>query len=166
MTHQTTVPFRPVRFIERDIAVETAPDGTIRLDNNVPLAALPLHIPHLLREAAQRHPDRTWLAQRRGSEGAWHALSYGEARAQVDALTQWLLDLDRLGAPVMILSDNSVEAGVLILAAMQARMPVTPVSSAYSLRADDHSKLKAMADLLKPAVLFVQDGDSFAAAIA
>ncbi|WP_334191720.1 AMP-binding protein [Pararhodobacter sp.] len=162
---QETADFRPVRFIERDISVETAPDGTITLHNNVPLAPLPAHIPQLLRDAAARHPERTWLGQRRGAAGAWHELSYGEARAQVDALTQWLLDLDRPGAQVMILSDNSVEAGVLIVAAMQARMPVTPISSAYSLRTADHSKLRSMADLLKPAVLFAQDADAFASAL-
>lgn len=156
---------RPVRFIERDISIETAPDGTITLHNNVPLAPLPAHIPQLLRDAAARHPQRTWLAQRRGPQGAWYELSYEQARAQVDAVTQWLLDLDRPGAPVMILSDNSVEAGVLILAAMQARMPVTPVSSAYSLRSADHSKLRSMAALLRPAVLFAQDADAFAAAL-
>lgn len=166
MTQDLTPPFRPVRFIPRDIAVQTGADGTIVLSNNVPLAPLPAHIPGLFRTAAAQRPGRTWLAQRRGPQGAWQELPYDEALAQVDALTQWLLDLDRPGAPVMILSDNSIEAGVLILAAMQARMPVTPVSSAYSLRATDHARLNAMADLLAPAVLFAQDGTAFAPALA
>src|SRR5207237_8490759 len=43
-------------------------------------------------------------------------------------------------------------------AAMQARLPAAPVSPAYSLMSQDHAKLKYLFDLIKPAVVMVQDG--------
>src|SRR5260370_21454255 len=50
-------------------------------------------------------------------------------------------------------------------AAMQARFPATPVSPAYSLMSQDHLKLKYLFDLIKPAVVMVQDGPTFEKAL-
>ena len=93
------------------------------------------------------------MAQRRGAERAWQRLTYGAAAPQVDAATQWLLDLQRPGAVVMVLSGNSLEHAVFELAAMQARMPYVPVTPAYSLLSNDHEKLRAMVALIRPAVV-------------
>src|SRR5258707_14999745 len=51
------------------------------------------------------------------------------------------------------------------MAAMQARFPAAPVSPAYSLMSQDHVKLKYLFDLIKPAVVMVQDGPAFAKAL-
>ena len=159
-------PFRPIAFIDKSVEVTEGAGGVLYLRNRLPMPALDDHIPALFRQAAAAHPDRTWLAERRGPDDGWQRLSYAAARAEVDAVTQWLLDLGRPGAPVMILSDNALESGVLMLAAMQARMPVTAISSAYSLKVREYSKMSAMVELLQPAVLFVQDGARFAPALA
>ena len=50
-------------------------------------------------------------------------------------------------------------------AAMQARLPAAPVSPAYSLMSQDHLKLKYLFDLIKPAVVMVQDGPTFEKAL-
>src|SRR5260370_24430055 len=50
-------------------------------------------------------------------------------------------------------------------AAMQARFPAAPVSPAYSLMSQDHVKLKYLFDLIKPAVVMVQDGPTFEKAL-
>ena len=50
-------------------------------------------------------------------------------------------------------------------AAMQARLPAAPVSPAYSLMSQDHLKLKYLFNLIKPAVVMVQDGPSFEKAL-
>ena len=50
-------------------------------------------------------------------------------------------------------------------AAMQARLPAAPVSPAYSLMSQDHVKLKYLFDLIKPAVVMVQDGPTFEKAL-
>jgi len=48
---------------------------------------------------------------------------------------------------------------------MQARFPAAPVSPAYSLMSHDHVKLKYLFDLIKPAVVMVQDGPTFERAL-
>ena len=51
------------------------------------------------------------------------------------------------------------------MAAMQARLPAAPVSPAYSLMSQDHAKLKYLFDLIKPALVMVQDGPTFEKAL-
>jgi len=158
-------PFRPLPFLERSVALETRADGSLIARCPVPLKAREAHIPLLLRRNALTRPDHVWLAQRRGANRDWQHLTYGHAARQVDAATQFLLTLGRPGATVMVLSGNSLEHGMLELAAMQARMPYAPVTTAYSLLSTDHAKLKAMARLLEPAVLFVQSGHQYERAL-
>jgi feruloyl-CoA synthase len=152
-----STPFRPFPFLERSVALSERADGTLIASCTAQLKALEPHIPNLLRRNAKRRPNHVWMAQRRGSERAWHRLRYGDASSQVDAVTQFLLGLRRTGATVMVLSGNSLEHGMLELAAMQARMPYAPITPAYASMAADLSRLKSMAQLLEPAVIFVQN---------
>jgi feruloyl-CoA synthase len=70
-----------------------------------------------------------------------------------------------VGAPVAILSGNSIEHALMTLAAMQARLQAAPVSPAYSLMSQDHAKLKYLFDLIKPKLVMVQDGPTFEKAL-
>jgi feruloyl-CoA synthase len=158
--------FRKIDWLKRDIAVERRDDGVIVLKSRIPLKAYEKHIPASLAKWAKDAPDRTWLAQRAGTERQWRKVSYGEAKRTVDALTQGLLDLGlEPGSPVAILSGNSIEHALLTQAAMQARLPAAPVSPAYSLTSHDHLKLKYLFDLIKPKVVMVQDGPTFEKAL-
>jgi feruloyl-CoA synthase len=158
--------FRKIEWLKRDIAVERRPDGVIVLKSRIPLKPYEQHIPASLAKWANEAPERIWLAQRTGADRQWRKLSYGEAKRTVDALTQALLNL-RLdpGRPIAILSGNSIEHALMTQAAMQARLPAAPVSPAYSLMSQDHIKLKYLFDLIKPAVVMVQDGPSFEKAL-
>ena len=162
--HEAAASFRQVPFIPRDIEVERRAEGVLVVRHRHPLKEYAQHIPALLRQHAAERPDRVWLAQRRGPNGDWATLCYRQARLQVDGLTQGLLDLDLPGRTIMALSGNSMELGVLTLAAMQARMPIAVVTPAYSLRGD-FSKLREMAARLDPAVLFVQNAAMFEPAL-
>jgi feruloyl-CoA synthase len=154
--------FRKIEWLARDIAVERRPDGTIVLQSRIPLKEYEKHIPASLAKWAAERPEHIWLAQRGGPERQWRKLSYGEAKRTVDALTQGLLDLGLdPGHPVAILSGNSIEHALMTQAAMQARFPAAPVSPAYSLMSQDHVKLKYLFDLIKPALVMVQDGPTF-----
>jgi feruloyl-CoA synthase len=158
--------FRKIEWLDRDIAVERRPDGVIILKSRIPLQPYEKHIPASLAKWAKQAPDRIWLAQRGGPERQWRKVSYGEAKRIVDALTQALLNLGLdEGRPVAILSGNSIEHALMTQAAMQARLPAAPVSPAYSLMSQDHLKLKYLFDLIKPAVVMVQDGPTFAKAL-
>src|SRR5438445_546487 len=154
--------FRKIDWLERDIAVERRGDGVIILKSRIPLKPYEKHIPASLAKWAKEAPSRIWLAQRTGADRQWRQLSYGEAKRTVDALTQGLLNLNlEPGRPVAILSGNSIEHALMTQAAMQARLPAAPVSPAYSLMSQDHLKLKYLFDLIKPAVVMVQDGPTF-----
>jgi feruloyl-CoA synthase len=158
--------FRKIEWLARDIAVERRPDGVIVLKSRIALKAYEKHIPASLAKWAAERPERTWLAQRAGAERQWRKLSYGEAKRTVDALTQGILDLGlEPGRPVAILSGNSIEHALMTMAAMQARFPAAPVSPAYSLMSHDHVKLKYLFDLIKPALVMVQDGPTFEKAL-
>src|SRR5436309_1031332 len=157
--------FRKVEWLKRDIDVERRGDGTIVLKSRIPLQAYEKHLPASLAKWAKDAPERIWLAQRGGPNREWRKLSYGEAKRIVDALTQALLNLKLDGRPVAILSGNSIEHALMTQAAMQARSPAAPVSPAYSLMSHDHVKLKYLFDLIKPAVVMVQDGPTFEKAL-
>jgi feruloyl-CoA synthase len=158
--------FRKIEWLPRDIAVERRPDGVIVLKSRIPLQAYEKHIPASLAKWAREAPERIWLAQRGGPDRQWRKVSYGEAKGIVDGLTQGLLDLGLgEGRPVAILSGNSIEHALMTQAAMQARAPAAPVSPAYSLMSQDHLKLKYLFDLIKPAVVMVQDGPTFEKAL-
>ncbi len=140
------------------------PDGSSVLRSRIPLQPYAGSMAGLFRAAAAAHPDRVLVAQR--DAHGWRKVTYEAARRQVDGLAQGVLD--RCGpaaGPVMILSGNSVEHLLLTLACYTVGVPAVPVSTAYSLLASDHSTLQAMADLVRPAIVFADDGDAYAAAL-
>src|SRR5882672_3256601 len=160
-------PFKPIDFLSRDIRVDRRGDGTILLQSNHKLRPYEKHVPAFLAKWAREAPDRVWLAQRRGPEREWLKVTYAEAKRQVDSVTQALLDRGfGPDKPVMILSSNSIEFALLTMAAMQARAPLAPVSPAYSMMSTDHTKLKYVFDLIKPGMVFVQNGPLYAKALA
>ena len=160
-------PFKPIDFLSRDIKVDRRGDGTILLQSNHTLKPWEKHVPAFLAKWAGEVPDRTWLAQRRGPSRDWLKVSYAEAKRQVDAVTQALLDRGfGPDKPVMILSSNSIEFALLSMAAMQARAPLAPVSPAYSVMSRDHAKLKYVFDLVRPGLVFVQNGEIYGDALA
>ena len=160
-------PFKPIEFLSRDVRADRRPDGTIVLQSNHQLKPYKKHVPAFLAKWAAEAPDRLWLAQRRGPAREWLKVTYSEAKRQVDAVTQALLDggfgPDR---PIMILSSNSIEFALLSMAAMQARAPLAPVSPAYSVMSRDHEKLRYVFDLIRPGLVFVQNGEIYARALA
>jgi feruloyl-CoA synthase len=152
-------------FAAPDTTIEHRPDGTIILRASRDLDDYESSIAAVLRARAAAHPDRT-LAAQRGGDGGWQTVSYSEAREQADALAGSLLDLE-LGPdrPLMVLSANSVEHLVLSLAAYTAGVPVMPISVAYSLMSADHARIRAIAELTRPGLIFADDPGPFAKAL-
>mgnify|MGYP000221102633 CR=1 FL=1 len=68
--------------------------------------------------------------------------------------------------PLMVLSGNSIEHAVLMLGAMKARVPVAPISVPYSLMSPGHEKLRHVVKVAKPAMIFVDNAELYAGAIA
>jgi feruloyl-CoA synthase len=110
-------------------------------------------------------PGRDFLVQR-SADGTWRALSYGQALVQVRRIAAWLLE-QKLSEqrPVAILSQNSLEHGVLSLACLHVGIPVAPISPAYSLVSRDFCKLKSIVGTLNPGVVYVGEAQRFAEAL-
>jgi feruloyl-CoA synthase len=167
MNSLAQVPFKPIEFLTRDVSLERRVDGSIILQSNHKLKPYEKCVPAFLAKWAQEAPERVWLAQRRGPQRVWLKLTYAEAKRQIDAVTQALLDRGfGPDKPVMILSSNSIEFALLTMAAMQARAPVAPVSPAYALMSQDHAKLRYVVELIRPGLVFVQDGEVYGRALA
>lgn len=155
-----------VRFAEPEIAVERRGDGSVLLRSPMALQPHERCIGMYLEKWAAREPDRPFLLER-DAGGAWAGVTYGEARRQVAAIATWLLR-SKAGAdrPVVVLSDNSVEHGLLMLACMHAGVPYSAISSAYSLASKDHAKLKSLIARLDPALIYAADCGKFCGALA
>jgi feruloyl-CoA synthase len=150
-------------FAPPRIESELRPDGRLLIRSIEPLAEHPVSVVHSFRAGSDAHPDRLLVAERVGGE--WARLTWGEARERADRLAQGLLDRGLADRPVLVLSGNSRMHLVVALAAMTVGAPVVPTSVAYSLQTADHTKLRAMADLVDPGLVVAEDA-SFAGAVA
>jgi feruloyl-CoA synthase len=163
---ETGRPMRQPRFAEAIVAVEQRPDGAMILRSPQPLGEYPRAVGVWLEDWAARAPERLFLAERDGSD-AWRRVPYAAALAEVRAIGQALLDRGLGPArPVMILSDNGIDHALLMLAAMHVGIPVVPVSTAYSRISRDFARLRAARDLVAPGLIFADDGERYAAALA
>lgn len=135
------------------------------LKSRIALDGYGRHLPEFLEKWAIERPDQVWLAQRDASD-RWQTLTYAAGKVAVDSVTEALLAMPNAAqGPLAILSGNSIEHAVVAMAAMQAGIPVAPISTAYSLQSSDHSKLKYIFKLLNPGAVFVQDGDQYRKAL-
>ena len=164
-TGAAQAPHRPIAFAPARVTRTTDADGTILLTCGTPLGAYEPSLARLFRSAAKAHPDRVFLAERQGD--GWRRLTYVQARATVDALAANLIERGLSPQrPVMILSGNAIDHALLMLAGYTAGVPVAPVSVAYSLQSQDFAKLKHIAELLTPGLVYVADTAPFAKALA
>jgi len=157
-------PFKDIKFAPP--LVEKIPHGGgFLLRSTVPLAGYAPSMAHKLREQAERFPDRDFLAERAGD--GWRPVTYAQTSNAANSIAQALIDRGcSPERPVMILSGNSVDHALLLLGAYVAGIPVVPVSVAYSLMSQDHSKLRHIFDEIRPRVIYVANGKAFAAALA
>ncbi|MEQ8745919.1 AMP-binding protein [Pyruvatibacter sp.] len=162
----TLPPFKPLPQKPPKVSVEHLPDGSVTITSKYPLGEMARSIAHMFEDAARDHPDRNFIGERDMS-GTWKFITYGDARIKTDAIASALLARG-MGpeTPLMVLSGNAIEHGVLMLAAMKARVPVAPVSVPYSLMSPGHEKLRHVVATAKPAMIYVDNAPLFADAIA
>jgi len=145
--------------------IERRADGCVLARSPHPLGPYPSKITERLEHWAQVAPDRVFLADRPAG-AAWRTLSYGDALARVRSVAQSLLNR-RLSndRPVVILSGNSIEHGILALASMYAGIMYVPVAPSYSLIARDFTTLRTLWDSLHPGIVFAAEGEPFLRAL-
>ncbi|HXW04238.1 MAG TPA: feruloyl-CoA synthase [Vicinamibacterales bacterium] len=151
------------------VILQRRTDGTVYARSPEPLGRYPEKITERLEHWAGCAPDRPFLARRsrtHSGSASWRTLSYADALGRVRSVGQALLDrglsTDR---PLVILSGNGIEHGVLALAAMYCGIPYAPISPSYSLLATDHATLRALWEALRPGMVFADDGPAFERAL-
>ncbi len=155
---------RAVNLAAADIAFRRSGD-IVYMQSRRPLGAYPVRITERLEYWADRAPDRVFLAQR-DATGAWCRVTYAQALSRVRALSQALLDR-RLSSerPVLILSGNGIEHGLLALAAMFSGVLYAPIAPAYSLQAKDYGTLGQIFERIEPGLVFAAEGAAFEPAL-
>ncbi len=162
-----TVPVRPVHMPLRRTLVERRSDGSLILRPDAPPPAITQgSFADFLEDWAGVRGDAAAFCER-DSNGAWRKLSWAELWQQVQAVAAALLDMG-LGQtqPLMLLSGNSIEQAIVLLAAEYVGIPTAPVSPAYAMLSQDFARLKNVVEMVPPAALFVQDSTRFERALA
>jgi feruloyl-CoA synthase len=161
MNDQTTASI----FASPAVSLSRRDDGTILLNNPVALEPYARCVGEYLQYWAESAPDRDFIAQR-SPAGLWQGLTYAQMLDKVHRVGTWLL---RNGItperPVCVLTDNSIDHALLMLAAMHVGIPYASISPAYSLMSKDHEKLKNLVERLNPGVIYAGGIARFQAAL-
>ncbi len=114
---------------------------------------------------AEEAPTRTFLAERYGA--GWRDVSYGEALEQVRAIAGALLARGlNAETPILVMSGNGVDHGLLALAGQYIGVPVVPVAEQYALIHGAHGRLRHAVEMTKPRLAYAVDADQYGEAIA
>ncbi|WP_425495127.1 feruloyl-CoA synthase [Pandoraea aquatica] len=129
------------------------------------LGDFPERLTDRLVSGAAKHPTR-WLVARRGADGEWVGVTYGQMLLRVRAIAQALRDRGLSAErPIAILSGNDLEHFQLALGAMYAGVPFAPISPAYSIVSTDYGKLRHTLGLLKPGLVYASDATAYGRAM-
>lgn len=160
----TDVTLNGLRFLAQRAELERRDDGAMILRSPVALGDYPATLGAVLTAQAGANGERTFLAGRDGD--GWQTLTYAEVHARAAGIAHHLLTAG-LGPerPLMLLSGNSIGHALMTLGAVLAGVPAVPVSPAYSLMSADHAKLRHIADLTRPGLIWVEDAIPFAPAL-
>ena len=152
-------------YIPHDVVRENRPDGSILLRSRVPLGPVVRNTGAWLHRWAQEAPDRVFLAERSGQ--GWREVRYADALGQVRSLASSLLGRG-LGpeTPIVIMSGNSVDHGLLALATQYVGVPLVPLAEQYSLVPDAYPRLQYAVETVRPKMIFADDGAAYGAALA
>lgn len=155
-----TETYRP-HSVERDVR----PDGTILLTSGHPIGPIAETTGDWLHKWAEEAPDRTFLAERSGS--GWRADGYAAALEKVRAIAAALLGRGFNGeTPILIMSGNGVDHGLLALAAQYAGIPAVPVAEQYALIPGAHDRLRHVIELVRPKLAYAVDAEEYGEALA
>lgn len=153
-----------LRFLEQRAELERRDDGAMILRSPVPLGNYPATLGAALVRQARLNGDRVFLAGRDGD--GWQKLTYAQVHARAAGVARHLLATG-LGPdrPLMLLSGNSLGHALMTLGAVLAGVPAVPVSPAYCLMSADHAKLRHIAGLTRPGLVWVDNPTPFAPAL-
>lgn len=155
---------RTTDFQSHSVSRENRPDGSILLRSNHQLSPSVERTGDWLHQWAEGAPGRVFLAERSGA--GWREETYETTLAKVRAVGAALLARGmNQKTPIIVMSGNSVDHGILALAAQYVGVPLVPVAEQYSLVHGAHGRLRDVIHLIKPKLAYVIDQDQFQEAL-
>ncbi|MBV9785859.1 MAG: AMP-binding protein, partial [Acidisphaera sp.] len=141
-----------LELAEPNIRIDRRSNGDLLLKSPLPLGDYERQVGTYLRRWAEHDPTRKFLGERH-DRGGWRFITYGEAAASANSVSQWLIEnghnSDR---PVASLCENSVSLGVYKLGAMQVGIPYMPIAPSYL---QNVAKLAYVLAEARPSALYV-----------
>ncbi|MEC3860529.1 feruloyl-CoA synthase [Mesobacterium sp. TK19101] len=156
---------RTSNFQPHKVVRDTMPDGTLRLRSAYDLPPVADRTGDWLHRWAKDAPDRVFIAERHGA--GWREESYSAVLEQVRAIAASLLGRGmNADTPILVISGNGVDHGLLALAAQYVGVPLVPVAEQYALIHGAHGRLVHAIDLIKPRMIYTVDAGHYAEALA
>lgn len=151
--------YRPHR-----VTRENRADGSVILRSGYSLSDVARTSGEWVHRWARQSPQTTFLAERDGD--GWREVNYATALQKIRAIAASLLGLG-LGndTPILILSGNGVDHGLLSLAAHYVGIPTVPVAEQYSLIPGAQTQLLHIASMTRPGMVYAIDGERFATSL-
>jgi feruloyl-CoA synthase len=155
---------RTTTFEPHKVRAEHRDDGTILLTAKADLGPVVRCTGDWLHHWADAAPDRVFLAERYGA--GWREDSYAAALDKVRGIAAALLGRG-MGpeTPIMVISGNGVDHGLLALAAQYVGVPLCPVAEQYALVHGAHGRLTHAIELIRPAMIYTVDAGQYAEAL-
>ena len=155
---------RTSNFKPHDVSSDRRSDGTFLLRSNAEMGDVVDTSDDWLHRWSVEAPERIFLAERSGA--GWREETYQSTLQKVRAIAASLLARG-MGpdTPILIMSGNGVDHGVLTLAAHYVGVPTAPIAEQYALIPAARERLEHAISLVKPSMAYVVDADKFAHAI-
>ncbi|MFW2541959.1 feruloyl-CoA synthase [Primorskyibacter sp. 2E107] len=153
------------KYAEHRVVREDRVDGTILLRSGYEMGPVAARSSDWLDDWAARTPDAVFLAEREAA--GWREVRYAEARRLVRAIAASLLKRGMgQDTPILVISGNGVDHGLLTLAAQYIGVPTVPLAEQYALIPAANGQLRHCASVVKPVMVFADDAERYGAALA
>ncbi|WP_425099022.1 feruloyl-CoA synthase [Tropicibacter sp. S64] len=153
------------KYLDHKVVREDRPDGTIILRSAYDMGPVVAKSGIWLDDWAARTPDAVFIAERQGD--GWREVTFAQARALVRGIAASLLKRGMWqGTPILVISGNGVDHGLLALAAQYVGVPTVPLAEQYALIPAANGQLRHCAEVVKPVMVFADDAARYGNALA
>ena len=151
-------------YLKHQLLIDHRQNGEMILSSGLTLDPVVRNTGEWLHRWADETPEAVFIAERSGP--GWSELTYGDALARVRSVAAGLIEHGvGPGDKIIILSGPSITHGILKLAAQYIGVATVPVAEQYSLIPDALPRLIHIAEKIRPAMVFAEDAERFAAGL-
>lgn len=153
------------KYLSHDVELTMQDDETLLFSSTHKLGPVADKSSDWLHHWGKTTPDAVFLAERSGTN--WRRETFLDTLQKVRVIAATLLGRGmNKHTPILIMSGNGVDHGLLVLAAQYIGVPTVPVAEQYSLITGAHGRLMDVIEMLKPTLAYVVDAKQYSAALA